>query len=129
MIARVAATDTPTTQIAAVNTSNPAGPRRPGGAGTAAPTPPERAPRRGPAAAGAPPPARGPRWFTKSPVAPDRPDPAPLSGCDDAPTPSSPQPPWKVTLGVAASATPGASNAPPTQAAASTGPNRCRSIR
>src|SRR2546429_169656 len=39
MIARVAATDTPTTQIAAVNTSNPAGPRRPGGAGTAAPAP------------------------------------------------------------------------------------------
>src|SRR5947208_773152 len=38
MIARVAATDTPTTQIAATKISSPAGRRRPGGPGTAVPT-------------------------------------------------------------------------------------------
>src|SRR5947209_11325529 len=38
MIARIAATDTPTTQIAATSTSRPAGRGRPGGPGTAVPT-------------------------------------------------------------------------------------------
>src|SRR5213079_1448471 len=38
MIARVAATDTPTTQIAATKTSRPAGRCLPGGPGTAVPT-------------------------------------------------------------------------------------------
>src|SRR2546423_10384968 len=230
MIARVAATDTPTTQIAATKTSRPAGRCLPGGPGPAVPTAtgsmPGAAP--GPAAAGGspdpgspspgagtagssepaaplgaglalavvrasgdrpgsgdfpgvpagadpgsevtftvteptlpPPPSRHPgsmvtltrpprnstatwlsagttprsapliircadwsRLFTNVTVPPEFTVTPLLSGRDDAPTPSSPQSPWKVTVGWAADATPGTSSAPPMHAAASTGANR-----
>src|SRR5439155_26597203 len=58
------------------------------------------------------------RLFTNVTVPPDRTLTAPLSGRDDAPTPSRPQSPWKVTVGWAAAATPGTSSAPPMHAAA-----------
>ena len=53
----------------------------------------------------------------------------PVSGRDAAPTPSSPQPPWKATVGAAARAVPGASSVAPMHAAASTGAYRCPRIR
>src|SRR2546423_11849859 len=61
MIARVAATDTPTTQIAATKTSRPAGRCLPGGPGTAVPTATGSMPGAGPgpaAASGSPDPGR-----------------------------------------------------------------------
>jgi hypothetical protein len=64
------------------------------------------------------------RLFTNVTVPPGFTVTAPLSGRDAAPTPSSPQSPWKVTVGWAAAATPGTSSAPPMHAAASTGANR-----
>src|SRR5437763_17028073 len=73
MIARVAATDTPTTQIAATKISSPAGRRRPGGPGTAVPTEtasipgtPAPAPARASADGVVPPSGRG---AARSPVA------------------------------------------------------------
>src|SRR2546423_1958815 len=63
MIARVAATDTPTTQIAATKTSRPAGRCLPGGPGTAVPTATGSMPGAGPApapASGSPDPGRPP---------------------------------------------------------------------
>src|SRR2546421_5410460 len=237
MIARVAATDTPTTQIAATKISSPAGRRRPGGPGTTVPTatgsrpgtaatgppaasasPDGAVPPAGTGAAGSPeaatpgtgatldvalasgdlpasrrsdgdpaavgdpasaavtvtvteptpppPPTRHPgsivtftrpcrnrtatwllvgttprsapliircadwpRWFTKVTVPPACTVTDPVSGCDEAPTPSSPQPPLKATGEVAANAVPGASSAAPAQAAGRAGTSRCRRIR
>src|SRR5436305_12323718 len=70
-----------------------------------------------------------PRWFTKVTVPPARTVTDPVSGCDDAPTPSSPQPPLNATVEVAANAVPGKSSAAPAQAAARAGASRCRRIR
>src|SRR5437660_580628 len=120
MIARIAAADAPTTQIAAAKISRPAGRRRPGGPGTTVPT--ATGSRLGTAAPG--PAAAGPSAEGAVPPAG-----AGAAGSPEAPTPSSPQPPGNASVGVAARAVPGASRTAPAQAAARAGASRCRSIR